>query len=111
LETAASTGFFRLTGRAEGLRVGAVSAGVGSAFRTVSAGGHIGTIKAARTGCERGRPAAISAAVSAAFTLSGCSRHGAGSDSQRGKGRNDENLSHDRPPSRCVIAAGLSFPG
>jgi len=67
----------------------------------------VGTIKASRTGRER-RSAAT---LSATSTLSGRRRYGSGSNSQRGKGRNDENPSHDRPPSRCVIAAGLSFPG
>jgi len=70
LKAAASTGFFRLTGRAEGLRVGTVSASIGAALRAVLAGGDIGTVKAPRTGGERGITTGITATMSAAFTLS-----------------------------------------
>jgi hypothetical protein len=102
LEAAAKSGFFRLTRGAEGLRVGAACAGVGATLCAVFAGGHVGTIKAARAGCGRERIAAIS--VSAAFTLSGRGRYRSRSDRQRSKGRNNGNLSHERSPSQCVIA-------
>jgi hypothetical protein len=111
LEAAAQSGFFRLTRGAEGLRVGAACAGVGAALRAVFAGGHIGTIEAARTGCERGSSAAISATVSAAFTLSGRGRYRSRTDRQRSKGRNNENLSHERSPSQCVIAHRFASSG
>jgi hypothetical protein len=75
------------------------------------AGCHVGTIEACRTGRVRGRTAAISVIMSAASTLSGRRRYGSRSDSQRRKRSNDENLSHDSPPSRCVIAYRLVFSG
>ncbi|HEY5216720.1 MAG TPA: hypothetical protein VIJ17_07485, partial [Pseudolabrys sp.] len=77
----------------------------------VFAGGHVGAIKASRTGYERGSTAAISATMAAAATLSGRRRRGSRSDRQRGNSRDDENLSHDRSPSQCVIARRVAISG
>ncbi|MSO66877.1 MAG: hypothetical protein EXR03_06685 [Pseudolabrys sp.] len=107
MEATASTGFFRLTGRVEGLRVGAALAGIGSALGAVFAGDHVGTIEASLTGFKRGSPAAISAAAA----LSGRGRRGSRSGSERSKGRNDKNLSHDCPLSQCVIARRFVISG